>query len=76
MFDYERLEALSIEGEAPQSEPERQYYFMKKCRQWAEEEKERIGHPLTMSIQTLGCQMNAKDSEEDDSFLNILDTKK
>lgn len=56
MFDYERLEALSIEGEAPQSEPERQYYFMKKCRQWAEEEKERIGHPLTMSIQTLGCQ--------------------
>ena len=25
MFDYERLEALSIEGEAPQSEPERQY---------------------------------------------------
>ena len=32
MFDYERLEALSIEGEAPQSEPERQYYFMKKCR--------------------------------------------
>lgn len=29
MFDYERLEALSIEGEAPQSEPERQYYFMK-----------------------------------------------
>ena len=32
MFDYERLEALSIEGEAPQSEPERQYYFMKKAR--------------------------------------------
>ena len=23
MFDYERLEALSIEGEAPQSEPEK-----------------------------------------------------
>ena len=22
MFDYERLEALSIEGEAPQSDPE------------------------------------------------------
>ena len=37
MFDYERLEALSIEGEAPQSEPERQYYFMKKCRQWADD---------------------------------------
>ena len=75
MFDYERLEALSIEGEAPQSEPERQYYFMKKCRQWAEEEKERIGHPLTMSIQTLGCQMNAKDSEKMTAILEYIGYK-
>ena len=75
MFDYERLEALSIEGEAPQSEPERQYYFMKKCRQWAEEEKERLGHPLTMSIQTLGCQMNAKDSEKMTAILEYIGYK-
>ena len=52
MFDYERLEALSIEGEAPQSEPERQYYFMKKCRQWAEEEKERIGQQFLSILDT------------------------
>ena len=29
MFDYERLEALSIEGEAPQSEPETVLFYEK-----------------------------------------------
>ena len=72
MFDYERLEAVSLEGEAPQSEPERQYYFMKKCREWAKEETKRTGHPLTMSIQTLGCQMNAKDSEKMTAILEYI----
>ena len=48
---------------------------MKKCRQWAEEEKERIGHPLTMSIQTLGCQMNAKDSEKMTAILEYIGYK-
>ena len=72
MFDYERLEAVSLEGEAPQSEPERQYYFMKKCREWAKEETKRAGHPLTMSIQTLGCQMNAKDSEKMTAILAYI----
>lgn len=64
MFDYQRLEAVGTEGEAPVSEPERQYYYMKKCREWAEQEAVRTGHSLSMSIQTLGCQMNAKDSEK------------
>ena len=32
MFDYKRLEAVSVAGEAPATEPERQYYFMKKCK--------------------------------------------
>lgn len=72
MFEYERLEAVSAEGEAPPSEPERQYYFMKKCREWAEQEAARTGHPLTMSIQTLGCQMNAKDSEKMTAILAYI----
>lgn len=72
MFEYERLEAVPAEGEAPRSEPERQYYFMKKCRDWAEQETERVGHPLTMSIQTLGCQMNAKDSEKMTAILAYI----
>ncbi len=64
MFDMQRLEAVDIQGEPPLHEPERQYYYMKKCREWAVREKERAGRILTMSIQTLGCQMNAKDSEK------------
>lgn len=72
MFDYERLNAVSIAGEAPAGEPERQYYFMKRCREWAFEEKARLGRPLTMSIQTLGCQMNAKDSEKMTAILEYI----
>lgn len=72
MFDYKRLEEVSIEGEAPETEPERQYYYMKKCREWATEEISRIGRPLTMSIQTLGCQMNAKDSEKMTAILEYI----
>ena len=64
MFDLQRLELVDTEGTVPASEPERQYYYMKKCRQWAEQERTRTARPLTMSIQTLGCQMNAKDSEK------------
>lgn len=72
MFEYQRLEAVSAEGKAPLSEPDRQYYFMKKCRAWAEEETKRIGRPLTMSVQTLGCQMNAKDSEKMTAILAYI----
>lgn len=72
MFDFQHLEAVNIEGEAPVQEPERQYYYMKKCRLWAEEETVRVGHPLTMSIQTLGCQMNAKDSEKMTAILEYI----
>lgn len=72
MFEYKRLEAVSIEGEAPEFEPERQYYYMKKCKEWASEEISRLGRPLTMSIQTLGCQMNAKDSEKMTAILEYI----
>lgn len=72
MFNYERLEAVEVQGEAPEKEPERQYYFMKKCREWAKKETLKRGCPLTMSIQTLGCQMNAKDSEKMTAILEYI----
>ena len=53
-----------ILGPAPLTEPERQYYFMEKCRQMVEKISGEKGRMLTCSIQTLGCQMNAKDSEK------------
>lgn len=72
MFDRRLLEAVDVNGDVPEAEPERQYYFMKKCRQWAEKETLRAGHPLTMSVQTLGCQMNARDSEKMTAILEYI----
>ena len=55
---------------APLAEPERQYYFIDKCREWLKKEEERKGRKLTACIHTFGCQMNARDSEK---LLGILD---
>ena len=72
MFDYQRIDDTDITGGAPVTEPERQYYFMKKCRMWAEEESKRLGRKLTLSMQTMGCQMNARDSEKLEAVLSYI----
>ncbi len=54
----------NLEDKEPIAEPERQYYFMKKCSEWVKAESERLGRPLTYCTTTFGCQMNAKDSEK------------
>ncbi len=51
-------------GQPPQSEPQRQYYYMARLRAYVEEKGRKLGRPLTASIQTFGCQMNARDSEK------------
>lgn len=48
----------------PDFEPQRQYYFMAKCRQIVKSESERLGRPLYACSVTFGCQMNARDSEK------------
>jgi tRNA-2-methylthio-N6-dimethylallyladenosine synthase len=58
------LNKISTAGEAPINEPERQYYFMEKLKEWVKQKSEEIGRPLTFITQTFGCQMNAKDSEK------------
>lgn len=72
MFDYQRIDDTDVSGEAPETEPERQYYFMKKCRIWAENEGNRLGRRLTLSMQTMGCQMNARDSEKLEAVLSYI----
>ena len=72
MYGEIDLDKIDVNSEPPTEEPARQYYYMKKCRQWAEQETARTGHPLTMSIQTLGCQMNAKDSEKITAVLEYI----
>lgn len=58
------LDLIDINGMEPTSEPERQIFYMAKLKKWAKQERERLGHDLTMSIQTFGCQMNTRDSEK------------
>ena len=67
MIDEElekKLEKIDINGPAPLEEPERQYYFIKKCRKYVKEKSEELGRPLTACSRTFGCQMNARDSEK------------
>ncbi len=61
---------LEEENDIPQTEPERQLYFIERCREHVAAEAERKGRPLTASVQTFGCQMNARDSEK---FCGILE---
>ena len=44
------------------TEAERQYYYMDQCRQWVETQEKQLKRPLTASVITFGCQMNARDS--------------
>lgn len=54
-----RIEAQDLTKEPPETEPDRQYYFMKKCREIVKKKSEELGRPLTCSLTSFGCQMNA-----------------
>ncbi|MDD6305832.1 MAG: tRNA (N6-isopentenyl adenosine(37)-C2)-methylthiotransferase MiaB [Clostridiales bacterium] len=48
----------------PETEPERQYYFMDIAKEYVKQLSEAKGNPLTFHVSTFGCQMNARDSEK------------
>lgn len=58
------LDQIDITQKPPVHEPDRQYFFMAKAREYVEAEKKRLGRPLTAAVNTFGCQMNARDSEK------------
>ena len=51
-------------NQIPETEVERQYYYIAKCREYVEELEKELGRKLTFCVQTFGCQMNARDSEK------------
>ncbi|RKI92737.1 tRNA (N6-isopentenyl adenosine(37)-C2)-methylthiotransferase MiaB [Parablautia intestinalis] len=53
-----------LTNKPPAKEPDRQYYFIEKCRNYIKKESERLGRPLFAATVTFGCQMNARDSEK------------
>lgn len=59
-----KIDAIDISGIAPGSEPERQYYFIKLCREWVKKQEETLNRRLYACVTTFGCQMNARDSEK------------
>ncbi len=55
---------IEIINQAPQTEPERQLYFIDRCKELLSEKATEKGRALTACVNTFGCQMNAKDSEK------------
>ena len=55
---------IDLSKEAPAVEPDRQYYFIAKARQYVKEQSDKLGRRLTFCVTTFGCQMNARDSEK------------
>ena len=64
MFNGINLDELNLSVSPPEQEPQRQYYFMARCRQLLKKREEEAGRKLTFHIETFGCQMNARDSEK------------
>lgn len=55
MVEGMELDKIDISG-PPANEPDRQYYFMAKCRQYVKAESQRLGRPLMSGVTTFGCQ--------------------
>ena len=72
MLNKIELDTIDITGEAPETEPERQYYFMAKAREYVRKQSEELNRPLSFFTQTFGCQMNAKDSEKLAGILELI----
>jgi len=68
----EMLDQVDLRLPPPEREPDRQYYFIRRLREWAEEKREELGRPLTANITTFGCQMNARDSEKIQGIMEMI----
>lgn len=55
---------INLSNEIPDKEPERQYYYIEKAKEYIQKKSQEIGRPLTFCVTTFGCQMNARDSEK------------
>lgn len=69
--DIEKIiQNIDLNMQAPETEPERQYYFIKKCHEYVKQLSKELGRPLKANVTTFGCQMNTRDSEK---LLGILE---
>ena len=66
------LQEIDLSADEPIKEPQRQYYFIKKCREYVKGEVAKLGRPLLFYTTTFGCQMNARDSEKLEGILEQI----
>lgn len=64
MYENIDFDNIDLTQNPPQEEPDRQYYYIAKARQYVQEKSRKKGRPLTFCVNTFGCQMNARDSEK------------
>lgn len=64
MYHEIDFDTIDLTLEPPATEPDRQYYFIAKCRRLVQEFAQKNGRRPSFFAQTFGCQMNARDSEK------------
>ena len=64
MHDEIDFVQINLKDNPPINEPDRQYYFIAKCRQYVTEFEHLNGRLPKACVVTFGCQMNARDSEK------------
>lgn len=64
MYENIDFDNIDLTQNPPQEEPDRQYYYIAKARQYVQEKSRKKGRPLIFCVNTFGCQMNARDSEK------------
>ncbi|MCF0130411.1 MAG: tRNA (N6-isopentenyl adenosine(37)-C2)-methylthiotransferase MiaB [Pseudobutyrivibrio sp.] len=58
------MDFMELINQAPDTEPDRQYYFIELSRKILREKEASLGRKLSFCVTTFGCQMNARDSEK------------
>ena len=72
MYQEIDLDHIETALEPPVKEPEREYYFMAKCRERVRAFAQKKGRFPTACVVNMGCQMNARDSEKLRGILNAI----
>ena len=57
MYCETDFDKIDMEASPPAEEPERQYYFIERTREYIAEKTERLGRPLRAAVTTFGCQV-------------------
>lgn len=62
------IDAQDLTLPPPEREPQRQYYFIKKCREIVKKKSEELGRPLYACSVCMGCWRVASEIGRDNSF--------